>query len=157
MHKVAVQPVRIAASVIRSYSTRQPETMLAEQPVACRLEPKFSEDFAPLGFAKEDGAIVSLVWNFDRLPRIPATWEPGLLIRKLGFRGKWPDAVFTLRPVLPRLQNLVCRDLGLESVELSQVPGLTKLTFEVNQLTKLDLSPVPGLTELTSERVHDFD
>ena len=59
-----------------------PEALLVDL-AACRLEPKSWEDFESIGFALEDGAIVSLAWGFDRLPLIPATWEPGLLVHTL--------------------------------------------------------------------------
>ncbi len=124
-----------------------PEALLTEL-AACRLEPEPGEDSEPIGFAIENGAIVNLAWSFDRLPLIPAFWEPGLLVHTLGYRGKWPDVATPLRPVLLRLQTLVCRDLGLKYVDLSQVPGLTELECGVNELTELELLPVPGLTKL---------
>ena len=127
-----------------------PEALLA-QLAWCRLE-LFREDVEPFEFTIEDGAIVSLVWNFDRLPFCPAPWEPGLLVRALGlvfrYLGRRPGPVTPLRPVLPLLQTLICRDLGLESLDLSKAPGLTNLNCGGNILTKLDLSPVPGLTKL---------
>lgn len=125
-----------------------PEACLAAL-AACRLELSW-EDFQPFELAIEDGAIVNLVWSFDRMPLSPAPWEPGLLVRALGlgYRGKWPGAVIPLRPVLPRLQTLICRDIGLQSLDLSETRGLTQLNCGGNDLTDLDLSPVPGLTKL---------
>lgn len=123
-----------------------PEALLAEL-AAIRLEPLLG-GYEPLGLAIEDGAIISLAWDFERLALIPATWESGLLVRTIGFCGNWPDAYTPLRPVLPRLQTLICPEIGLESIDLSKLPGLTGLYCWDNSLTELDLSPVPRLTML---------
>jgi Leucine-rich repeat (LRR) protein len=127
-----------------------PETLLTVL-AGTRWEPRWrwEKNYDPITFALEDGAIVRLAWDFDRLPVIPMSWLPGLLIRALGFCGAWPDVGTALKPVLPRLQTLVCGDIGRGSVDFSQVPGLTKLYCGGNQLPELDLSPVPRLTRLT--------
>jgi hypothetical protein len=101
-----------------------------------------------IGFFVEDGAMVSVAWDFDVLPFLPGNWESGLLIRHLGLKGDWPDVATALRPVLPRLRTLSCGWLGLELLDLSPVPGLTELICGDNPLAALDLSPVPDLTTL---------
>jgi len=82
-----------------------PEAVL-EAIVAGRIDKDPWETGEPVTFALEDGAILSLAWKFDRLPFVPEKWESGLMIRTLGFRGKWPDSSTALRPRLPRLQSL---------------------------------------------------
>jgi len=124
-----------------------PEEVLATL-AAYRLELDLFEDGEAVAFAVEDGTIVSLAWDLERLPSIPGTWEPGLGIRTLGLGGRWPDESAVLRPRLPRLERLVCPEIGLALLDLSGVPGLTALNCWYNPLTALDLSPVPGLTKL---------
>lgn len=126
---------------------KAPEEVLATL-AACRVEPESWERWEAVAFAVEDGAIVSLAWDFERLPLIPETWETGLRIRTLGLRGEWPHDSAALRPSLPQLERLVCPRIGLGSLDLSQVPGLTALECWGNPLTALDLAPVPGLTVL---------
>ncbi len=121
---------------------------LAESAVEHVTGDRWGEDWLPIGFSVEDGAIISVAWDFDRLPFISDNWELGLLIRTLGFKDEWPDVATALCPVLPRLQALWCRQLRLEVLDLSPVPGLTKLCCHDNNLSELDLSPVPGLTML---------
>lgn len=118
-----------------------PETVLAVL-AETRKEPGWHNHYEPITFAVEDGAIVSLAWDFYRLPTIPEPWLPGLLIRTLGFIYNWPDVGTVLRPILPRLKTLVCEAKGLESVDLSQVPELTKLYCSGTQLTMLDLNAI---------------
>ena len=117
-----------------------------------QLESNSLQSSAPIGFVVKDGAIVSLAWDFARLPIIPADWVPGLLVHSLGFRGKWPDADRDLRPVLPRLQTLVCCELDLAWLDLSQVPELGYLDCSQNKLTDLDLTPVPKLSGLNCRK-----
>ena len=81
----------------------------------------------PTVFRLQDGAIVELDWDFESLSLVPETWEPGLRIRILEFRGPWPDAFTPLRPILPQLTKLFCSDIGLASLDLSSVPALTVL------------------------------
>jgi Leucine-rich repeat (LRR) protein len=125
-----------------------PEAVLAVL-AESRVEPESWQDWEPIGFAVEDGAIVSLAWDFERLSLVPQVWEPGLVIRTLGFAGEWRDPAVALQPVVPRLQTLRCSPVGLESLNLAGVPELTMLYCDENQLTELDLSPVPELTELS--------
>ncbi len=100
-------------------------------------------------FSIEDGALLSVVWDFELLPFIPDSWVFGLLIREFGFYGVGPDAINILRPDLPMLTVLACARGSLERLDLSKVPGLTKLTCLGNkQLTELDLTPVPDLIRL---------
>lgn len=124
-----------------------PEYVLT-QLVDSRMEPKFREDREPIAFSVEDGAIVSLVWDFDRLPSIPSVWESGLLVRRLGLTGQWPDIETPLQPFLPHLQILRCQQIGLHSLVLSSAQQLAVLDCGVNKLTELDLTPVQRLTEL---------
>ncbi len=122
---------------------REPEEVLR---VLNQRERRLIED--AVFFRLHDGAIVELDWNFGCLPFIPETWEPGLRIRILKFRGSWPETSVTLRPILPELATLSCDVCHCASLDLSPVPGLTKLDCRGNSLTELDLSPVPGLTKL---------
>ncbi len=131
---------------------------LAESSVPYPQDPR-SDDAETIRFSLEDGAMVRVAWDFRRLPFIPDSWESGLLIRDLGFRGRWPDVAIALRPVLPRLQTLSCCWIELELLDLSQVPGLTELYCWFSRLTELDLTPVPGLTELhcASNKLTELD
>ena len=124
-----------------------PETVL-EVLVSSELTTESCGWSEPIAFALEEGAIVNLTWDFDRLPLVPEIWESGLLVRTLGFRGAWPEPAIALRPSLPHLRTLVCGCLGLASLDLSQVPGLTVLDCRGNRLIGIDLSPVPRLTSL---------
>jgi hypothetical protein len=110
---------------------------------------RFAYEVMPMVFAVEDGAMVSVVWDFGVFPFIPDNWESGLVIRDLGFAGKWPDAATALRPRLPSLRALCCRGIGLERLDLSHLAGLTRLDCWENGIDELDLSPVPALTELS--------
>ena len=132
---------------------KSPEEVLATL-AACRVElevnfmEQWEEEREPVAFEIKDGYIVSLAWDFNRLPLIPENWEPGLRIRTLGYTGGWPNLSATLRPCLRQLESLVCGNIGISACDLSQVPGLTKLYCIWNNLTELDLTPVPGLTKL---------
>ena len=114
-HDLSAARFRIGEYLLREPDYRQilhwaealgmaPEGVL-EELAASRVEPKEWEhwmDSEPIAFALEDGAIVSLAWDFDRMPLIPETWQEGLQIRTLGFqKGDWPDASTALRPHLP--------------------------------------------------------
>ncbi|NCA89995.1 MAG: hypothetical protein EOM92_14080 [Gammaproteobacteria bacterium] len=125
-----------------------PEAVLLSIAEAQLKPERWEVDFDPINFAIEDGAIVSMVWDFGRLPLIPTSWGVGLLVRRLGFCGKWPDTAIALKPVLPHLQAIDCRNIGLKFLDLSWVPRLTKLICSCNSLTKLDLSLLPRLTIL---------
>ena len=98
-------------------------------------------------FAVIDGKIDSLVWNFELLPITNFEWLSGLSITKLIFKGvsqKSPNLSLRLKSLI----WLECNDIGLNQLDLSNVPGLTDLWCMKNQLTELDLSNVPGLTDL---------
>lgn len=133
-----------------------PESVLAEL-AGTRMEPEEDwEKFQTISFIVEDGAILSLVWDFNRLPLIPTSWMPGLQIQMLGFRNDWGDdtidklnsSFYRLQPKLPQLQYIYCQRLGLFLIDLSQVPKLSQIYCWDNNLTKLDLTLVPELTRL---------
>ncbi|MCA3187746.1 MAG: leucine-rich repeat domain-containing protein, partial [Cupriavidus sp.] len=134
------------------------------------------DDVEQVAFAVEDGAIISLVWDFDSLPRFPDLWVDGLSLQTLAFIWRKKLHGVSLVPKAPSLrrlcicpeklasenatdchldlsgvQNLTvleCYGFGISKLDLSPVPGLTELGCSENRLTELDLSPVPGLTEL---------
>jgi len=99
------------------------------------------------GFVVENGAIISLVLDFNLLPLTVFEWMEGLIIRDLGFKGK-PEVSPQLALRLSFLNRLYCCRINLTELDLSKVPGLTYLWCSENQLTELDLSKVPGLTLL---------
>lgn len=93
-------------------------------------------------FCVEDGAIVSLVWDFNFLPLTNWEWEQGLQIAYLGIL----NAPLGTLPILPRcLHELLCDHNQLTSLALAQVPKLKKLDCSSNQLIVLDLMPIPKL------------
>ena len=57
-----------------------------------------------------------------------------------------------LKPVLPLLQTLICRAIGLQFLDLSKVPVLTQINCGGNDLTELHISLVPGLTHLRCDK-----
>lgn len=96
-------------------------------------------------FCVEDGAIVSLVWDFALLPLTDWVWERGLQIARLDILNAPKGAL----PPLPKcLHELMCEDNPLTSLTLEHVPKLKKLHCSGNQLTEIDLIPVPELQEL---------
>jgi hypothetical protein len=113
-----------------------------------RLEPNKLQNWEPIAFFVEDGAIRSLVWDFKRLPVVPESWRLGLLIQTLGLMGKWPKPDSILRPNLPYLKRFHCRHVALSWIDLSAVPGLIELVCSSSNLTALNLTPVPRLTYL---------
>jgi hypothetical protein len=124
-----------------------PEQVVA-QLAASRVEPMWWEDRHPIAFVVEDGAIVSLAWDFQRLSSVPDAWQEGLRIRELGFTGNWVEPSIPLKARLQGLQVLRFIGVYVASVDLSPAPGLTELRCWENRLTDLDLTPVPGLKEL---------
>ena len=133
---------------------KAPEWVL-EQLEDSRLEPESWADHKidPIVFIVEDGAITSLVWDFECLPQVPEDWQDGLLICTLGLKGIWPDSDKVLRPCMSHLQRLYCLDLSeLAILDLTQTPRLTTLDCSGNHLTVLDLSPMPELTMLQCSR-----
>ena len=101
----------------------------------------------PIGFHVDNGAIVSLLWNFELLPLAIFECLEGLVITELGFKGYSPvTPQLSLR--LPMLTWLLCRSIGLTTLDLSNMPNLFCVMCACNQLTKLDLSAVPELAYL---------
>jgi hypothetical protein len=125
-----------------------PEWVL-EQLEASRMKPETWEHWEPITFVVEDGAIRSLVLDFERLPMTLKPWRKGLLIREMGLIG-WPEKTLTALnfPLLPSFTHLNCRRNDFTELDLTPVPGLTYLDCSNNQLTELDLTPVPRLITL---------
>ena len=100
---------------------------------------------ANVNFRVHDGHIVSLAWDFDTFPLADWAWVEGLKLERLGIH----NPVNGHLPPLPRsLRGLFCYQCGLTDLDLTPVPGLTRLSCSDNQLTDLDLTPVPGLVTL---------
>lgn len=97
-------------------------------------------------FIVEDGAIVTLVWDFNLLPIHDFAWVDGLAIEEIVFVGA---ATARLSLDLPRLNRLSCFHIGITELDLSKVPGLASLECEDNRLAELVLSNVPALIELS--------
>ena len=96
-------------------------------------------------FSVVDGCISSLFWKF---PLDTFAWEDGLSIHTLGFESYPPSGRLTATLLPASLQTLVCESISLEELDLSGVPGLTRLCCGQNQLTEINLSGVPKLTVL---------
>ncbi|MEA1049160.1 hypothetical protein U5801_04965 [Lamprobacter modestohalophilus] len=118
------------------------------QPYAWRSR----QDRNPIYFELVDGAIRSLVWDFDELGLIPSRWRDGLVIRRLVFIGDWPVSTIALAPGLTPLEVLVCEGIKLMGLDLSSMPRLTLLYCSNNSLTRLNFSSVPRLTWLDCGR-----
>ncbi|MFW9622627.1 MAG: hypothetical protein ACMV16_10840 [Macromonas sp.] len=121
---------------------------------------------AAIELGVQDGAIVSLVWDFALLPLTDWVWGPGLQIGDLGILNApsgplppLPDCLYGLScydnpltsltlPHAPQLQFLMCFNNQLTELNLTPVPRLEMLGCDENQLTTLDLTPVPGLQDL---------
>jgi len=96
-------------------------------------------------FQVADGAIVSLVWDFDLLPLTDWVWVQGVRTARLGIL----NAPSGFLPPLPEyLHELICYDNNLTSINLAQVPKLKKLWCWNNKLSDLDLSYVSRLQKL---------
>lgn len=96
-------------------------------------------------FRVVDGAIISLVWDFDLLPLTDWAWGRGLQIARLGILNASQGSL----PTLPEcLHELICYSQELTSLTLAQVPQLKILDCCNNRLTELDLTPVPSLQKL---------
>lgn len=91
----------------------------------------------------ENGSIVALAWDFDLLPLTVFEWVDGLVIREAGFAGSPTPPRLPLR--LPWLTFLLCDELELVELDLTNVPELIGLNVNRNQLAKLDLIHVPKL------------
>jgi len=92
-----------------------------------------------------NGHIVKLVWDFELLPIPVFEWVNGLCIQSIAFKG---EVTASVAIKLSMLQELYCFCIGLEQINLSNVPNLTKLVCYGNLLNKLDLSNVPNLKTL---------
>ena len=106
-----------------------------------------AEEEEEYAFEVENGAIISLVWDFDLLPLTVFEWVEALAIRELCFKGT-PKVSPQIALRLSFLDRLTCCSINLTELDLSNVPGLTDLWCSENQLTELNLSNVPGLTVL---------
>lgn len=96
-------------------------------------------------FRVNDGAMVSLVWDFDLFPLTNWDWGAGLGITRLDILNASNGPL----PTLPKfLRELICDENELSSLSLEHVPGLQELYCWGNELTALDLTPVPGLQTL---------
>lgn len=133
--------------------SKTPEWVLV-QLADSKLEPEVWDDFEPMAFVLEDGAIRSLVWHFDYLPFVPDQWQKDLLIYSLGFKGTCPEPQKALRPCLAKLQNLCCPQIAITQLDLSRMPELASLECMENNLTELDFSHVPRLTKLKCGNSH---
>jgi hypothetical protein len=148
---------------------------------ASRLKPTEWKDWEPINFVVEDGAMLSLVWDFHRLPLVPEAWQDGLRIHSFWLTGRsheslrsyvshdWElfedplDLVFSQKklypplkfsPALPFLRILhinVVED-SIAHLDLSRTPLLTTLRCSFKRLAKLDLTPVSELTTLDCSR-----
>lgn len=122
-----------------------------------------------ISFLVEDGAIISLIINFDILPLSNFKWVDGISIQIIGFKNKFLGNSNDFFIKIPSLEVLDCSNIGLNQLDLSSVKNLkeldcgsnelieidlslitklSKLSCSSNQLTELDLSPVPQLTQL---------
>ena len=94
----------------------------------------------------DDGAIVSLVWDFALFPLTEWDWVRGLEIACLSILHA-PDGQL---PALPRcLSKLICDKNQLTELDLTPVAGLKTLDCWWNRLTEIDLTPIPGLQTLS--------
>lgn len=98
-------------------------------------------------FCVENGAIVSVVWDFESLPLSRLEWVEGLSICEIVFQGA-QGAPIDISRRLPSLRRLMVAGNDLRALDLSNVPKLTNLYCQYNHLTKLDLSKVPELIVL---------
>lgn len=115
------------------------------------------------------GRMVSLTWDFDKLPISKFVLISGSLLEKIQFIGRheFSPTIFLNSTKLthlsctrisltkldlsntPNLTDLQCRSNALIELDLSKVPVLTRLGCDNNQLTELDLSKVPALKQLS--------
>ncbi|MCX7183341.1 MAG: hypothetical protein NTY92_05255 [Nitrosospira sp.] len=102
----------------------------------------------PIVFEVKDGAIISLVWDFLRLPIQHFECVAGLKIKTLQFVHRHPGEKRFLFIQLPLLETLLCINTGLRALNLKGVPRLVALRCHGNQLTELDLSCIPRLNKL---------
>lgn len=119
---------------------------------------EFDDLLSPIQFCIEDGAIISLVWDFDQLPDFPDLWVEGVRLRELGFTANYRRrSAFVLAPKAPELSRLVVAHrsgerIALAGLDLRGVPNLERLECSFCLLlTELDLSPVTRLKALCCE------
>ena len=84
--------------------------------------------------------------NFDLLPLTVFEWTEGLMIRDISFKGK-PEVSPRIAFRLSFLNRLSCGSLNLTELDLSNVPGLTTLYCQENQLIELDIRPRTNLAD----------
>jgi hypothetical protein len=143
-----------------------------------RLEPEEHGGCEPIVLIVEDGAILSLVWDFEFLQTLPKNWQKGLLIHTFGLKNPWLEAFEEFRigefddlselyekerwvfsPKLPQLHTLCSYSCGIAEINLSQTPKLNTLkcngycdfidySCEYYGIKELDLSCVSGLINL---------
>lgn len=94
----------------------------------------------------ENGSIRDLVWDGMRMGLDAFEWEPGLKLQRLSILWRMPQ--WSTEVTLPTLKTLSLFSGHYRELDLSSVPGLTKLWCGKNHLRTLDLSPVPGLKAL---------
>jgi hypothetical protein len=96
-------------------------------------------------FEVEDGSIISLAWDFERLPILTAVWEQDLRIRSFGTDGPPATGSLLLRGNQLSLQIFDCSLSQLKILDLQCVPVLKMLACANNQLQALDLSKINSL------------
>jgi hypothetical protein len=98
-----------------------------------------------------NGRIVCLHWDLDLLDLATFEWTVGLSIEEIEFSSDdsrpQPNRILTL--ALPRLQRLVCNNIGLVFLDLSGAPLLSELHCDLNALRSLDLSRAKNLVYLS--------
>ncbi|MDI6749489.1 MAG: hypothetical protein QMD73_04870 [Rhodocyclaceae bacterium] len=111
-----------------------------------RLDPKRYYGVAPVAFAVQDGAMISLAWDFDRLPRFPDLWVDGLSLQTLAFIGSEGLHGVSLAPRVPSLLRLCIRlkDPLYALMRVLRRPALSARAKDCH----LDLSGVQNLTVL---------
>lgn len=99
----------------------------------------------------KDGRLIQLYWEIDRLPLADFTWVDGLMLESLIFvvpDGEGDAEKHSLALNLPQLRRLKCANMGLDRLDLSQVPLLEVLDCGWNEIPALNLSQTPLLTDL---------
>jgi hypothetical protein len=90
-------------------------------------------------FEVEDGSIVSLAWDFERLPILSAVWEQDLRIRSFGTDGPTATGSLLLRGNQTSLIIIDCRQSQLKILDLQGGSELMMLWCSENQLQELSL------------------
>ena len=96
--------------------------------------------------------IIKLRWDMKLLPLGHFEWVDGLVIESIWFYSADASSAIqikrSLRLPLPQLRDLICDDMNLICLDLSDCPLLTELYCSCNELTELGLAAVPLLTDL---------